>query len=143
MAIKYKPNGYHNVSTYLVVNNAEAVINFVEKVFDANVVERMEDHGKIMHAEFQIGDTIVMIGNGNEDSKLFPAMLYVYVKNTDETYNKAISAGAKSVMEPQDKFYGDRSAAVEDCCGNQWWIATHRENLTKKQLEERLEEIKH
>ena len=101
----------------------------------------MEDHGKIMHAEFQIGDTIIMIGNGNENSRLFPSMLYVYVEDTDKTYKKAIEAGAKSIMEPQDKFYGDRNAAVEDCCGNQWWIATHREYLTKEQLDERLEEI--
>ena len=59
-----------------------------------------------------------MIGNGKEGSNFFPTMLYVYVKNTDETYKRAIGYGAKSIMEPQDKFYGDRSAAVEDLCGN-------------------------
>lgn len=140
MKENYKPSGYNVVTAYLVVKNAEAVIEFAEKVFDAVVVERMEDHGKIMHAEFKIGDTIIMIGNGNENSKLFPGMLYVYVEDTDETYQKAINAGAKSIMEPQDKFYGDRNAAVEDCCGNQWWIATHRVTLTKEQLKERMEE---
>ena len=138
---KYKPMGFHDVTTYLVVTDAELTIEFAQKVFNAVVVERMEDHGEIIHAEFQIGDTIVMIGNGREGSKFFPTMLYVYVKNTDETYKRAIDAGAKSIMEPQDKFYGDRNAAVEDSCGNQWWIATHKENLTHEQLEARMEEV--
>ena len=84
-----------------------------------------------------------MIGNGRKDSVFFPTMLYVYVKDTDETYKRAIDAGAKSVMEPQDEFYGDRNAAVEDLCGNQWvcGIATHRENLTQEQLEAKMEEL--
>ena len=128
MSIKYKPKGYHDVTAYLVVADAESTIEFAQKVFDAVVVERMEDHGKIMHAEFQIGDTIVMIGNGREGGTFFPTMLYVYVEDTDETYKRAIDAGAKSIMEPNDKFYGDRNAAVEDSCGNQWWIATHKGN---------------
>lgn len=140
MKVNYKPSGFNDVTAYLVVKNAEAVIEFAEKVFDAVIMVKMEDHGKIMHAEFQIGDTIIMIGNGAENSKLFPGMLYIYVEDTDVTYKKAITAGAKSIMEPQDKFYGNRNAAVEDCCGNQWWIATHRENLTQEQLEDRLEE---
>ena len=111
MSIQYKPKGYHDVTVYLVVTDAESTIKFAQNVFDAIVVERMENHGKIWHAEFQIGDTIVMIGNGRKDSTFFPTMLYVYVKDTDETYKRAIDAGAKSTMESQNKFYGDRNAA--------------------------------
>ncbi len=143
MSVYYKPNGYHDVSSYIVVKNANDTIKFAENVFNAIVVEKMEDNGEIMHAEFQIGDTIIMIGNSKDGSKLFPAMLYVYVENVDKTYKKAIDAGAISIMEPQNQFYGDRNAAVEDSCGNQWWIATHRENLSSKELEERLEKIIH
>ncbi|MBC8197874.1 MAG: VOC family protein [Candidatus Marinimicrobia bacterium] len=143
MSVYYKPNGYHDVSSYIVVKNANDTIKFAENVFNAIIVEKMEDNGEIMHAEFQIGDTIIMIGNGKNGSKLFPAMLYVYVENVDKTYKKAMDSGAISIMEPQNQFYGDRNAAVEDSCGNQWWIATHRENLSSKELEERLEKIIH
>lgn len=143
MSVYYKPNGYHDVSSYIIVKNANDTIKFAENVFNAIVVEKMEDNGEIMHAEFQIGDTIIMIGNSKDGSKLFPAMLYVYVENVDKTYKKAIDTGAISIMEPQNQFYGDRNAAVEDSCGNQWWIATHRENLSSKELEERLEKIIH
>jgi PhnB protein len=143
MSVYYKPNGYHDVSSYIIVKNAINTIKFAEEVFNAIIVEKMEDRGEIIHAEFQIGDTIIMIGNGKDGSKLFPAMLYVYVENVDKTYKKALDAGANSIMKPQNQFYGDRCAAVEDSCGNQWWIATHRENLTSKELEERLEERIH
>lgn len=137
----YKPEGYGNVTPYMVVNDAESVIHFSEIVFDAEIIELMKDGDRIMHAEFKIGDSVVMIGNAREGSKLFPAMLYLYVENTDSIYNKALAAGAKSVMVPQDQFYGDRNAAVEDSCGNQWWIATHLEKVSKDKLEKRLSKL--
>jgi uncharacterized glyoxalase superfamily protein PhnB len=66
------------------------------------------------------------------------AMLYFYVADCDATYRRAISAGARSIMEPRDQYYGDRSAAVDDPAGNQWWIATHKEDLSEAELEARM-----
>ena len=63
-----------------------------------------------------------------------PTMLYMYVEDVDAVYKKAMEAGGKSVMEPIDQFYGDRSGAVEDMAGNQWWIATRKENVSSEEL---------
>ena len=67
-------------------------------------------------------------------------MLYLYVPNTDATYARALAAGATSVQEPADMFYGDRSAGVKDPAGNTWMIATRQENLTPEELVERAKE---
>ncbi len=75
-----------------------------------------------MHAEIKIGDSIVMMGEGGE--KTFLAMLHLYMEDVDAVYQRAIQAGGKSLREPTDQFYGDRSGGVEDAFGNQWWIAT-------------------
>ena len=66
-----------------------------------------------------------------------PVMLYVYVKDTDATYRRALKAGATSIMEPADMFYGDRNAGVKDPSGNQWWIATHKEDVPPAELAQR------
>jgi uncharacterized glyoxalase superfamily protein PhnB len=78
-----------------------------------------------MHAEIKIGDSIVMMGEGGEGGKQFPAMLYLHLDDVDAVYQRAIQAGAKPVREPADQVYGDRVGGVEDAFGNQWWIATH------------------
>ena len=67
-------------------------------------------------------------------------MLYVYVNDVDATYKKAIDAGAKSLREPQNEFYGDRSAGVDDGSGIQWWIATHVEDISSEEMKKREEE---
>jgi uncharacterized glyoxalase superfamily protein PhnB len=77
-----------------------------------------------MHAELRIGDSIVMISDSSERAKASSAMLHVYVPNVDAVYQKALKAGATSVMEPADMFYGDRSGGVKDPAGNTWYIAT-------------------
>jgi PhnB protein len=68
-----------------------------------------------------------------------PAMIHLYVNDADATYGAAIKAGATSVQEPTDQFYGDRSGGVKDACGNLWWIATHKEDLTPEELQKRSE----
>jgi PhnB protein len=138
MAVNPVPEGYHTVTPYLVIRDVAAVIEFLKKAFDARLREEpmKSPEGKIMHAEVQIGDSIVMMGEP-KDQKPMPAMLYVYVADTDATYKKALQAGAKSVMEPADQFYGDRNAGVEDSAGNQWWIGTHKEDVTPEELKKR------
>jgi uncharacterized glyoxalase superfamily protein PhnB len=66
-----------------------------------------------------------------------PAQLYVYVKDTDATYRRALEAGGVSVMAPADQFYGDRNAGVKDMCGNSWWIATHIEDVSPEEMRKR------
>jgi PhnB protein len=63
------------------------------------------------------------------------------VNDTDAVYQRALQAGAASIMEPADQFYGDRSAGVQDPSGNQWWIATHKEDVPPEELKKRAEAV--
>ena len=137
--VKPLPDGYHNVTPYLVVADAEKVLDFTIKAFGAKETVRMPGpDGKIAHAEVNIGDSIVMMGSPAPSQRLMPAMVYLYVEDTDATYKKAIAAGGKSVEEPNDAFYGDRRAAVQDSQGNQWFIATHQEDPTPEEMQKRM-----
>jgi PhnB protein len=137
--VKAVPDGYHNVTPYLVVSDAAELLDFVQKAFGAKEKMRMPGpDGRIAHAEVDIGDSVVMMGSPGPGQHLMPGMIYLYVEDTDATYKKAVAAGASSVEEPNDAFYGDRRAAVEDSQGNQWFIATHQEDPTPEQMQERM-----
>ena len=137
------PEGYHTITPYLVVDGAEKIIRFVKDAFAAQpVFEPMtRPDGKIMHAEFKIGDSVVMIADSSERAQATSDMLYLYVPNVDAVYQKALKAGGKSLMEPMDQFYGDRSGSVMDPAGNRWFIATHVEDVSPADLKKRAAEF--
>ena len=138
MAVKPVPDGYHTVTPYLVANDAQKLIEFAARAFDAKVGEEMKrEDGTIMHAELQIGDSRIMLGQASEQHKAMPCALYLYVPDTDATYRKALAAGAVSTMEPANQFYGDRNAGVRDQNGNTWWIGTHIEDVSPEELKKR------
>jgi PhnB protein len=113
------PPGWHTVTPRIVVHGAQQLVEFVRRVFGAIGEYRPE-----MPAILTIGDSILMISDaGIRDPA--PAFLYVYVDNADETYRRAVEAGARSVEKPSDLPYGDRRAMVEDAWGNTWQIATY------------------
>jgi len=137
--VKAIPDGYHAVTPYLTVGDAAKLLEFMKAAFNATVPELMKDeNGNVRHAEAQIGDSRLMVGQARDEWKPRPATLYLYVENTDETYKRALAAGATSLMEPADQFYGDRNAGVEDAQGNWWWIATHIEDVTPEEIERRM-----
>ena len=141
MAVNPVPDGYHTVTPYLIASDAQAVINFAIRAFDAVVVEDMrQPDGTVMHAELQIGNSRVMLGQASAQHPAMPAGLYLYVPDTDTTYRKALAAGAVSTMEPVNQFYGDRNAGVRDQNGNMWWIGTHVEDVPKEELQRRAAE---
>lgn len=120
-----KREGYTNVSLYLVVADAEKQIDFLIRVFAAPEKARhVDSDGRIMHAEVTIGDSTVMIGQQTDQWKARYNTCYVYLDDVDSTYRLALEAGAKSIGEPEDKPYGDRTAGFEDPWGNYWWIGT-------------------
>jgi uncharacterized glyoxalase superfamily protein PhnB len=138
MAAKPIPDGYHSVTPYLAVEGAEKLVEFAKRAFDAEVHECMRrPDGTIHHAEIKIGDSIVMLADAFGPWKPRPSTLYLYVLDTDATYQRAIQAGATSMMEPADQFYGDRNAGVQDPSGNYWWIATHIEDVSPEELKRR------
>lgn len=145
MATKAKPvpEGYHTISPYLVVDGAEKIISFMKEAFGAQVVHEptMRPDGKIMHAELRIGDSMIMIADSSERAKATSVTLYLYVPDADAVYQKALKAGATSLMEPADQFYGDRSGGVTDPAGNRWFIGTHIEDVSPAELKKRAAEF--
>ena len=138
--VKAIPEGHQAVIPYLVVDGAEKVIEFLKQTFHATETLRMAGpDGKIGHAEVRIGDCMVMLGEAQGPWKPMPAMIMVYTEGVDAVYQRALQAGATSVSEPKDQFYGDRSAAVADACGNQWFIATHIEDVSEEELMRRFQ----
>lgn len=136
--VKYIAEGYHTITPYLIVEGVPKLIEFMKTVFGAEEMERFEDKdGNVMHAEVRIGDSIIMMGGATKEWKAIPAALYIYVKDTDAAYQRALQAGATSIMEPSDQFYGDRNAGVKDHSGNSWFISTHIEDVTVEEMKKR------
>lgn len=144
MAVKPIPDGYHTITPILVNEGADRVLEFIKAVFGATEVfmSRRPD-GKIWHAEVQIGDSRLMMGEANEKNSGYKSSLSLYVEDVDAAYKRALDAGGKSQREPTDQFYGDRSAGVEDPAGNSWWISTHVEDVSPEELERRMAAQKH
>lgn len=138
MAVKPKPEGYHDVTPYLISSGADKVMEFAKLTFDAQEIFRMPGpNNTIGHAEFRIGDSTLMISDGGQEWPPMPCSLYVYVDDVDQTYQRAMKAGATSLKEPADQFYGDRTASVKDSAGNIWGIGTHIEDVAPDELERR------
>ncbi|MGF1550772.1 MAG: VOC family protein [Sphingomonadaceae bacterium] len=117
----YKPEGYTDLSPYLVVANAQATLDFVAAVFESQplrVIRNGDD--RIVHAEARIGDTVLMIGEMPDGPE---SLLHVYVPDPDETYRRAIAAGATEIEPVRDKEDGDRRGGVSDANRTRWYFA--------------------
>lgn len=142
MPVQFKPEGYNTVTPYLVVEGAAAVIDFAVNVLGAKELLRMPGpSGTIGHAELQIGDSKVMLADAPSADKLSPAMLHLYLEDSDAAYRRALAAGATSLREPTNEFYGDRVSAVRDTAGNQWYFATHVEDVSEEEMARRAAEL--
>ena len=138
MPVKAKPDRYHSVTPYLVVEGAARLVAFAKSVFGAEEVLHLSGpDGRIGHAELRIGDSVIMLADANAEHPAIPCMLHVYVDDADAAYQRALAAGANKLREMADQFYGDRSGGVRDACGVLWWIATHIEDVPEEELERR------
>jgi PhnB protein len=132
------PKGFGTVTPFLKVADAAKQIEFLQKAFAAQITFRMNGpDGSLIHAEAKIGDSMVMIGQAPPGQEM-RSMINLYVPDTDASYHSAIAAGATSIREPADQFYGDRSGGVRDICGNEWWMATHIEDVSQEEMERRM-----
>jgi len=137
--VRVVPEGYHTVTQSLVVRGADRLLQFLKEGFGGKEsgIFRMPN-GTIAHAEITIGDTRIMLGEETPEWLEMPGRAYIYVKDADASYRQALQAGATSLREPADQFYGDRTATVKDPVGNVWTVATHKEDLSQEEQMRRL-----
>jgi PhnB protein len=147
-AKKAVPEGFHTVTPQLTLDNAAQAIDWYKKALGAEELSRAPGpDGKLMHAEIKIGDSKIMVNDavmGNKGPKMLggsPASLWLYVDDCDALFNRAVGAGAQVRMPVADQFWGDRCGTVADPHGYSWTIATHKEDLTREEIEKRQEEF--
>lgn len=152
MAHKVKPipAGYHTVTPYLVVRGAATAMDFYKQAFAATEIMRLTyPDGSLGHAEIQIGDSRVMLADEapemgfNSPQQLggSPVSIMLYVEDVDAVVAQAQAAGGTLLRPVQDQFYGDRSGMVEDPFGHAWVIASHKEDVTLEQMQQRFDDL--
>ncbi len=148
MSTKAKPvpGGYRTITPYLYVRGAAKALDFYRRAFGAVEKVRMPGPGGlIMHAEIQIGDSMLMLGDENPERGVKSPLSYggptsavfLYVDDVDAWFKRAVGAGATAKTPPTDMFWGDRYGTLADPFGHEWGLATHKEDLTPQQMEER------
>ena len=149
MSVRAIPEGYSSVTPYLIVRGAAQALDYYKMAFDAQELMRFPGpDGRIMHAEIQIGNARVMLGDESpEMGHTSPATLggsgtglMLYVTDADDTFQRAISAGGKVTQPLKDQFYGDRSGNLIDPFGHTWTIATHVEDVAPEEMQRRMQE---
>jgi len=144
--VKPIPDNFHSLTPNLVCRNAAQAIEFYKAVFGATELMRMPGPGgKIMHAELQIGDSRFFVNDSMgksmptdpEPGASNPMYLHLYVEDVDTIYDRAIKGGARVDMPLQDMFWGDRYGKLTDPFGQQWGIATHKEDVAPEEMKRR------
>ena len=146
--VPHIPQGYNSITPYLIVKGAAQAIDYYKKVFGATEVFRMDaPDGKVGHAELKIGDSHIMLadenpnmGQGHASAATIgasPVSLYLYLPDVDRVVDRAVAAGAKILKPVQDQFYGERSGFIQDPFGHLWGVATHVEDVSPHEMQER------
>ena len=125
----YKPSGYNSVSPYLVVNSAQKMIDLLKRVFDVKDLRKYEmPGGKIVHAEVQLDDSVIMMADATEGWPQNQLLIHVYVPDVNAVFKKALDAGCESIQEPKEQEGDpDRRGTFKDFAGNFWSVSTQLE----------------
>jgi PhnB protein len=143
------PDGYPRVTPYLIVDGADAAIDFYKTVLGASERMRMSaPGGRIGHAELNVGDSVIMLADENAEMGILgpraiggtPVTMHVYVEDADGAFERALSAGATSKRAVEDRFYGDRSGQFEDPFGHTWDVSSHVEDVPPEEMSRRAAE---
>ena len=145
--VKAIPEGFHTLTPHLVVRDAAQAIEFYQRAFGAEVcgVHHMPDGKTVMHALLKIGDSFLMLNDEFPSNKVLSPQsiggtgttIHVYVEDVDALFHQAVSAGATETMPLMDAFWGDRYGQLEDPFGHRWSLATHKEDLSKEEIQKR------
>jgi PhnB protein len=149
MSVKPIPEGYHTLTPFLTVRNAERAIEFYKQAFGAQErgVAKGPD-GKVMHAEVKIGDSVIMLSDEfPEFGSLSPQSvggspmgLHIYIENVDAAFDRAVKAGAQVEMPVADQFWGDRYGKLKDPFGHKWSIATHVKDMSADEMKRSMDD---
>ena len=150
--VSYIPKDYNSVTPYLVIKGAAQAIEYYKRVFGATENVRMNGpDGKVGHAELKIGNSMIMLadenpgmGPGHSSAATIgasPVSLYVYLPDVDQVIQRATAEGAKILKPVQTQFYGDRNGFIQDPFGHLWGIATHVEDVSPQEMEERMRKL--
>jgi uncharacterized glyoxalase superfamily protein PhnB len=149
MSVKPIPEGYHTLTPFLTVRNAERAIEFYKQAFGAQErgVAKGPD-GKVMHAEVKIGDSVIMLSDEYpEFGSLSPQSvggspmgLHIYIENVDAAFDRAVKAGAQVEMPVADQFWGDRYGKLKDPFGHKWSIATHVKDMSADEMKRSMDD---
>ena len=145
MTVKKIPDGYHTYTPYYVIDGASDFIDFLTKAFGCKELFRMPmPGGRLGHAEVRVGDSVLMLADvmpPEVPARTMGGMFYV--EDCDAVFARAVAAGAKVSRPLANQFYGDRSGTVTDRWGNTWTIATHVEDVSPEEMEQRMKAMKH
>ncbi|HEX2720422.1 MAG TPA: VOC family protein [Candidatus Deferrimicrobium sp.] len=151
VAVKPIPEGYHSITPMLTVRYADHAIDFYLRAFVAEELGRMHgpDGKTVMHAELKIGNSRLFLCDEVPEMECrspetlggSPTGIYLYVRDVDETFRKAVEAGATVKRPLEDMFWGDRTGSVVDPFGHSWDLATHREDVPPKEMKQRGEKF--
>ncbi len=150
MTVSYIPKGYHTATPYLMVRGATEAIEFYQRAFGAELMMQLvQSNGKVGHAEIRVGDSVIMLADEMPEMKMFGPQslggagvsMVLYVEDADASFKRALEAGAKELKPVQDQFYGDRSGTLSDPYGHTWSIATHLQDLSPEELNQRFEQF--
>ena len=135
------PENMPRISAYLLYEDVAGALDWLAKAFGFRERMRMPgSDGKIMHAEMELADGVIMMGNPGADYRNPKQLghvtqyLYVYVDDVDAHYEHARQAGATILAEPEDQFYGDRRYGAEDPEGHQWFFAQHLRDVAPEDM---------
>lgn len=142
-SVNFKPERMNTVNPYLMVEDVEELVRFATDILGAILVSKLHrPDGQIMHVELKMGDSMIMGGTPMDDFGAAPSSLYVYVKDCDQVFSKAIEFGCRSIMQPETMVHaGERYGGVQDKNGTIWWIATHVEDLTPEEQAKRIDQM--
>jgi PhnB protein len=146
MSVQAKPEGYHSVTPYIIVDGAAEAIRWYEQALGAREKYRLPMGDKVGHAEILIGDSHIMLSDEWPDQNIHgpakrggaTATFMIYVDDVDSAFERAVQAGGKVDKPVEDQFYGDRAGTVEDPFGHKWTIATHVEDVSEEEMQRRM-----
>jgi PhnB protein len=136
--VKAIPDGYHTITPSFGIHGGEKAIEFYKRAFGAEEVVKLHGPGgSIAHCELQVGDSRVMFGEPM-DGVTYNLHAMLYVSDCDAVVQRAVDAGATIKEAPSDKFWGDRTGRVVDPWGNEWYVATHVEDVSPEEMKQRM-----